>query len=217
MGSERYECHCHILPGLDDGAADMEESLFLCRWLVRRGYGEAVCTPHCNRLYHNTEEGAEQAVADLQRELDGEGIPLRLIPSLEYRFVPEAWPRPRLLPWKRNHILIEFPLRSPEKMGPIVPEDEIRKLVEAGFQPVLAHPERYLWASPADYARWRAAGAAFQRNLGALEGFYGDSARQRAQYLFSAGAYTFLGSDLHNRRYAEFFDEFCGEERPCKR
>lgn len=88
--------------------------------------------------------------------------------------------------WKGNHILIEFPLRSPEKMGSIVPEDEIRKLVEAGFQPVLAHPERYLWASPADYARWRA-----------------------------AGAYTFLGSDLHNRRYAEFFDEFCGEERPC--
>ena len=51
MDSERYECHCHILPGLDDGAADLEESLFLCRWLVRRGYGEAVCTPHCNRRY----------------------------------------------------------------------------------------------------------------------------------------------------------------------
>ena len=204
-----YECHCHILPGLDDGAADLEESLYLCRWLVGRGFGEAVCTSHCNRLYRNTEEGVELAVAVLQRELDGEGIPLRLIPSLEYRLVPEAWPRPRLLPWKGNHILIELPLRSPEKMGPIVPEVEIRKLVEAGYQPVLAHPERYLWASPTDYARWREAGVVFQRNLGTLEGFYGDPVRLRARYLLDTGAYSFLGSDLHNRRYAEFFDKNC--------
>ena len=207
MGQLRtYDCHCHVLPGLDDGAADLEESLFLCRWLVRRGYEEAVCTSHCNRLYPNTEEGVEAAASALQWELDRKGIPLRLIPSLEYRLVPATWPRQRLLPWKGNHILIELPLKTPEKMGSIVPEEEIRKLVEAGYQPVLAHPERYLWASLADYARWRDAGTAFQRNMGALEGFYGGPAQLRARHLLKAGCYTVLGTDLHNRRYANFFD-----------
>ena len=134
-----YDCHCHILPGLDDGAADLEESLFLCRWLVSKGYREAVCTSHSTFLYRNTEESVAKAASDLQRELDEREIHLRLIPSLEYRLIPQTWPRERLLPWKGNHILIELPLRTPEKMLPMAPEDEIRKLVEAGYQPVLAH------------------------------------------------------------------------------
>lgn len=200
------DCHCHILPGLDDGAADLEESLFLCRWFVTHGYTEVVCTAHRTRLYPNTAEAVEHAVEALQKTLDYEGIALHLIPSLEYRLIPETWRPERLLPWQGNHLLVELPLRNPEKMGSIVPEDEIRRLVEEGYQPVLAHPERYLWASPADYARWHAAGALFQRNLGALEGFYGNPAAERARYLLEKGWYAILGTDLHNRRYAAFFD-----------
>ena len=173
------DCHCHILPGLDDGAADLVESLDLCRWFVSHGYTEVVCTSHRTRLYPNTAETVEQAVAALQLELDQRGIALRLHPSLEYRLIPETWLPERLLPWQDDHLLIELPLRKPEKMGGIVPENEIRQLLADGYQPVLAHPERYLWASPDDYARWHDAGACFQRNLGALEGFYGDPAMER--------------------------------------
>jgi len=200
------DCHCHILPGLDDGAADLEESLDLCRWFVSHGYTEVVCTSHRTRLYPNTAETVEKAVAALQEELDCQGIPLHLIPSLEYRLIPETWRPERLLPWQGNHLLIELPLRKPEKMGPIVPEDEIRQLLADGYQPVLAHPERYLWASPADYARWYEAGARFQRNLGSIEGFYGSPVMERAKWLLAKGWYSLLGTDLHNRRYAEFFD-----------
>lgn len=200
------DCHCHILPGLDDGAADLDESLDLCRWFVSHGYTEVVCTSHRTRLYPNTAETVEQAVAALQQELGQHSIPLRLHPSLEYRLIPETWRPERLLPWQGNHLLIELPLRKPEKMGDIVPENEIRQLLADGYQPVLAHPERYLWASPDDYARWHDAGACFQRNLGALEGFYGDPVAQRSKWLLEKGWYTFLGTDLHNRHYAEFFD-----------
>ena len=198
--------HCHILPGLDDGAADLEESLFLCRWFVRHSYTDVVCTSHRTRLYPNTAETVEQAVAALQQVLDREGVSLHLIPSLEYRLIPETWRPERLLPWQGNHLLVELPLKKPEKMGNLVPEDEIRRLIEEGYQPVLAHPERYLWASTADYDRWHAAGALFQRNLGAIEGFYGNPAAERASYLVRKGWYAFLGTDLHNRRYAAFFD-----------
>lgn len=201
-----YDCHCHILPGLDDGAQDLEESLFLAGWLAGHGYREAVCTSHSTRLYPNTAETVEAAVESLQRELDARDIALTLIPSLEYRLVPEVWPHGRLLPWKGNHILVELPLKNPDKMGPLVPEEEIRQLAESGYQPVLAHPERYLWSSQDDYRRWHAAGAAFQLNLCALEGFYGSPVRNRAQWLQENGFYSFLGTDLHNVQYAEAFD-----------
>ena len=200
------DCHCHILPGLDDGAADLEESLYLCRWFVAHGYTEVVCTSHRTRKYPNSAETVEQSVAALQQELDRLGIALHLIPSLEYRLIPETWRPERLLPWQGNHLLIELPLRKPEKMGSIVPENEIRQLIADGYQPVLAHPERYLWASPADYERWHDAGALFQRNMGAVEGFYGSPVAERAGYLIEKGWYSILGSDLHNRRYADFFD-----------
>lgn len=201
------DCHCHILPGLDDGAAGLDESLDLCRWFVRHGYTEVVCTSHRTRLHPNTAETVENAVAALQEELDRRGIGLHLFPSLEYRLVPEVWRPERLLPWQGNHLLIELPLHRPEKMGDIVPEVEIRKLLADGYQPVLAHPERYLWASLADYARWRDAGTLFQRNLGAVEGFYGGPSAERARFLLENGWYSFLGTDLHNRSYAEFFDK----------
>lgn len=203
----RFDCHCHILPGLDDGAADLEESLFLCRWLVDHGYEEAVCTSHSAFLYRNTAEVVEKAVMELQKELDGRNIALRLHPSLEYRFIPETWRPKRLLPWMGNHILIEFPIHNRAKMNPIIPEDEIVRLVKDGYQPVLAHPERYLWAMPEDYDRWHDAGAVFQRNLGSMEGFYGGPAMQRARWLIEKGYYGFLGTDLHSRRYSEFFDK----------
>ena len=202
-----YDCHCHILPGLDDGAADLEESVALCRWLVRHGYKEAICTSHSTRRYPNTAEAVEAAVEALQQEIDRLDIPLLLHPSLEYRLIPQTWRPKRLLPWKGNHILVELPLKHPEKMRPIVPEEEIARLVRDGFQPVLAHPERYLWSTLEDYDRWRDAGALFQRNLGATEGFYGDSAQQRARYLFEKGYYAFLGTDLHSVSYAEAFDK----------
>ena len=200
------DCHCHILPGLDDGAADLEESLYLCRWFVKHGYTEVVCTSHRTRLYPNSAETVEQAVADLQQELDRRNIVLHLTPSLEYRLIPETWRPERLLPWLGNHLLVELPLKNPVKMGEIAPENEIRQLIADGYQPVLAHPERYLWASPADYKRWHDAGALFQRNMGSLEGFYGSPARERAKYLLEKGWYTYLFTDLHNRRYADFFD-----------
>ena len=202
----RFDCHCHILPGLDDGAADIAESLLLCRWLEAHGYTEAVCTSHSSSRYRNTAEIVEQATLALQQELDRQGIALRLHPSLEYRLIPQTWRPQRLLPWQGNHILIELPLRSPQKMVPIVPEVEIRKLLEDGYQPVLAHPERYLWATLDDYELWHASGALFQRNLGSVDGFYGSPAAQRAKWLLAKGYYSFLGTDMHNKNYMEFFN-----------
>lgn len=206
-----YDCHCHILPGLDDGARSMDEALYLAGRLAAYGFKRAVCTPHCNRRYFNTPATVVPTCRRLQQELDRAGIELQLIASMEYRLVPQTWPEVRrndwLLPWEGNHILVELPLSKPEKMMDIDPAEEIRALVADGYKPVLAHPERYEWASTEYYRRLYDAGAAFQRNLGAIEGLYGPGVADRALWLQRAGFYSFLGTDTHSRRYTDEFDK----------
>jgi len=204
------DCHCHILPSLDDGAWSMEDSVFLAGKQVGWGFRRAVCTPHRNRLYANTPEAVMAACEMLRDELSRRSIPLELVPSMEYRLVPETWPetlrRGWLLPWEGNHILIELPISDGSKVGDIVPADEIRKLIAGGYQPVLAHPERYLYLSLDQYGAMKEAGALFQRNVGSVEGLYGPEVSARARQLDELGLYDMIATDLHNQQYAAFFD-----------
>ena len=212
FASVKTDCHCHILPCLDDGAKSLEESVFLAGKLVSWGYGQAVCTSHCNRLYRNTPFTVTETCYRLQDELDERGISLKLIPSMEYRLVPETWPevvaKDWILPWEGNHVLIELPIHDGSQVGDIVPANEIRALLADGLQPVLAHPERYLYLSMDEYKALKDAGALFQRNIGTLEGLYGEAVSVRAEALRADGMYDYEGTDLHNRRYAEFFDKY---------
>lgn len=206
------DCHCHILPGLDDGATCVAESAILARHQVKWGFRKAVCTSHRVRKYPNTPDDVRMACDLLREELSKQGIALELEPSMEYRLIPETWPETLekgwLLPWEGNHILIELPIHNASKIGDIVPEDEIKRLLDMGYQPVLAHPERYLYLDMERYLSLKEAGALFQRNIGAIEGLYGEAVSVRAEALLSEGMYDQLGSDLHNERYAAFFDSF---------
>ena len=147
-----YDCHCHILPGLDDGAQTMEDSLFLAGKLASYGFQRAVCTSHSTRLYRNTPSTVIPACERLQEALVQAGIRLELVPSLEYRLLPETWPEIRtkgwLLPWEGNHILIELPISNPRQLGGIDPAAEIRALLADGFQPDPGAPGRRLPARP---------------------------------------------------------------------
>ena len=212
MIDPRTDCHCHILPGLDDGAATMEESVALARRQVSWGFRKAVSTSHRVGKYPNVPEVVIAACGKLQEELDKRSIPLELTPSMEYRLIPETWPETLekgwLLPWEGNHILIELPIHKASRIGNIVPEDEIKRLLDMGYQPVLAHPERYLYLDMGRYSSLKAAGAMFQRNVGSLEGLYGEAVSVRAEALLAEGLYDTIGTDLHNEKYADFFDSF---------
>ena len=136
----KVDCHCHILPCLDDGAQSLEESVFLAGKLASWGYERVVCTSHSSFLYRNTPKTVTSACELLRKELLSRGISLELVPSMEYRLIPETWADVR----------------------------EIRWLLTEGYQPVLAHPERYLYLTMEDYRLLKEAGAQFQRNPGAL-------------------------------------------------
>ena len=206
------DCHCHILPLLDDGATCLQDSVLLARYQVKWGFRKAVCTSHRTRLYPNEPETVVRACQGLQEELIRQEIPLELTPSMEYRLIPETWPevleKGWLLPWEGKHILLELPISKPAQMGNIIPEDEIKRLLDMGYQPVLAHPERYLYLTLERYHSLKEAGALFQRNIGSLEGLYGEAVSVRAEALLAENLYDLQGTDLHNERYARFFDGF---------
>lgn len=190
----------------------MQEAVLLACYQVKWGFDKAVCTSHRVGKYPNVPEDVIRTCAALQEELVKQDVPLQLTPSMEYRLIPETWPetleKGYLLPWEGNHILIELPIHKASRIGDIVPEDEIKRLLDMGYQPVLAHPERYLYLDMERYHRLKEAGALFQRNIGSLEGLYGEAVSVRAQGLVAEGLYDTQGTDLHNERYARFFDSF---------
>ena len=206
------DCHCHILPLLDDGSAGMQESLLLAKYQVKWGFRKAVCTSHRVRQYPNEPDHVKSVCGELQEELIRQDIPLELTPSMEYRLIPETWPETLekgwLMPWEGNHILIELPIHKASRIGNIVPEDEIKRLLDMGFQPVLAHPERYLYLDMERYLSLKDVGVMFQRNIGSLEGLYGEAVSVRTEALIAENLYDIQGTDLHNERYALFFDSF---------
>ena len=206
------DCHCHILPCLDDGATCMNESVLLAKYQVKWGFRKVVCTSHRVGKYPNVPDDVIRTCAALQEELVKQNVPLELTPSMEYRLIPETWPetleKGYLLPWEGNHILIELPIHKASRIGNIVPEDEIKRLLDMGYKPVLAHPERYLYLEIERYHSFKEAGVLFQRNIGSLEGLYGEAVSVRAEALMAEGLYDTQGTDLHSERYAQFFDSF---------
>ena len=206
------DCHCHILPGLDDGATCLQESVLLARHQLKWGFRKVICTCHRVRQFPNEPDQVKRTCDELQEELIRQEIPLELTPSMEYRLLPETWPetveKRWLMPWEGNHILIELPIHKENRIGNIVPEDEIKRLLDMGYQPVLAHPERYLYLPMERYYSFKEAGVLFQRNIGSLEGLYGEAASVRAEALLKQGMYSMRGTDLHNERYSNFFDSF---------
>ena len=207
----KTDYHCHILPGIDDGAKDIEESVFLAQKLVEWGYDRAICTPHSSYSFHNTPSTVLPAYTALVKALEERGVSLELFPSMEYRVIPEVWNdwrnNPLLLePWEGKHLLIEFLIRGREFFRGLDPIEEVKWLISKGHIPVLAHPERYKYMDMVELKGFLDLGCEFQMNIGSIYGFYDDETRQRAEIIQSQGWYSYSGTDLHNRTQAEFLD-----------
>lgn len=209
--NRKTDFHCHILPGIDDGAQNIDEAVFLSRKLVEWGFTDAVCVAHSSFKYRNDPHMVLSAYGILYTALQEENINLSLHPTMEYRIIPDVWPQVRdnmwWLPWYGMNLLIEFPIRSRDFFGELVPLDEVKKILDDAYQPVLAHPERYLYMDLEELAKLHDVGCEFQMNLGSTFGFYGDEIRLRAEIIEKEGWYSYTGTDLHNKRYTDFYDK----------
>ncbi len=140
------DIHCHILPGMDDGAEDMAETLAMARAAVRDGIRTLVGTPHTlNEVFVNPESRVSEVTASVRDALQREKIPLEMLPGAEVRMGPGLLDSVKrgdagTLNHNGRYILLEFPvLSTPPRL-----KEEIFTLQRNGLTPVIAHPERNL-------------------------------------------------------------------------
>lgn len=203
----KLDFHSHILPGLDDGATDMNNALELASAMKSWGFERVTCTPHITNKYRNTPDGMLPVFEKMQEALDSKGIYLDIKLSAEYRLVPETWPevleKNWIMPIEDKYILMELPIFDPSDIKDLKPLEEFRKIVSLGLVPLLPHPERYAYLSRKELMEFLEAGVKIQCNYGSFAGLYGEDVRQKAQALLDEGLVSFYGSDMHNMHYVD--------------
>ena len=208
----KLDFHSHILPGIDDGATDIDNAVELVSAMRSWGFEKITCTPHINALYPNKPSDIERAYEQLQVALEDNNIDITLAMSAEYRLVPETWPevleKNWIMPIEDRYILTELPISKREEMKEIKPLEEFRKLVSMGLTPILPHPERYSYLSHDELLRFVDEGVVIQCNYGSLAGLYGIAARDRARSLVDEGLVTLYGTDMHNLKYVDIIGKW---------
>ena len=201
----KIDFHSHILPGLDDGATDLENAVELAAAMKEWGFERITCTPHITNKFRNTPETIRPAFEMLQNALQERGVSVELRMSAEYRLVPETWPEVLeqnwLMPIEDRFILMELPIFDPDDIKDIKPIDEFKKIKAMGLTPLLPHPERYFYLSHDELLRYVDAGVMIQSNYGSLAGVYGTDVKVRVQRLIDEGLVSFLATDMHNMHY----------------
>jgi tyrosine-protein phosphatase YwqE len=208
----KLDFHSHILPGLDDGATCIEDSLMLAKALKNWGFERVTCTPHITDLYRNTPDTIRPAFEQLQEAMQGAGIELDIRMSAEYRLVPQVWPevleKNWIMPIEDKYLLMELPISKPEQMGYIKPLEEFKRIISMGLTPILPHPERYFYLSRRELMSYVDAGVRIQCNYGSLAGLYGDTVEQNVLNIIDEGIVSFYGTDLHNAHYVKVMTDW---------
>jgi protein-tyrosine phosphatase len=195
------DLHCHILPGIDDGASDVSVSLAMARAQVKQGVTVVACTPHIlPGLYHNSGPAIREAIAQLQGVLQQEGIPLRLVTGADVHMTPDfagGLRSGRLLSLADSRYVLVEP---PHHTAPPQLEDFFFNLVVAGYVPILTHPERLSWV-PSRYEmikRLVQGGVWMQLTAASFTGAFGRNALYWAERMLDDGCVHVLASDAHD-------------------
>lgn len=202
----KTDMHSHLLPGIDDGAKDIESSLQLIRGMKELGYQKLITTPHIIwDMYRNTPEIIAAKLEELRAAVKKENIDVELHAAAEY-FLDEHVEellntRQPLLTVSGKKVLVEFSMAFPS----LHIKDILFDMQMQGYQPIIAHPERYIYLqqNKAFYQELKDLGCLFQLNLLALSGHYGRTVRELADYLLGKGMYDLVGTDLHNVHHLE--------------
>ena len=196
------DMHSHLLPGIDDGSPDLEMSVRLKKGLEETGLKQFITTPHIMwDIYKNTASTIDAALKTLQQK-DGQ---TNIRAAAEY-FMDEyfdsllAADEP-LLTIQNKMVLVEFSFVA----APLDLKEKIFALQIKGYQPILAHPERYeyLAGNKAVFDELKSMGCLFQVNLLSLTGYYGKIPNDLAAYLISKNYIDFAGTDLHHLRHLQ--------------
>jgi protein-tyrosine phosphatase len=198
------DMHSHLVPGIDDGSPDITASVAMIKGLAELGYKKVITTPHILwEIYPNTSDRIIQGLEEVRTALQQEGVNIDLHAAAEYymdeHFEEEIQKKAPLLCIKDNMVLVEFSMVT----APFDLQRILFDLQMQGYQPVLAHPERYTYLNGrrSVYEDLKTAGCYFQLNLLSLTGYYGRAVQDIAEYLVKNKYYDFAGTDMHHDRH----------------
>jgi protein-tyrosine phosphatase len=198
------DLHCHILPGIDDGASDLAESLALLRLAVADGITHMVATPHINPgFFDNNPQSIQQALQLLQQAAQAEAIPITLSAAAEVRVTAElmlavaAKQLPILGSWQDQQVLL---LEFPHSHIPPGSDKLMKWLLQRNILPMIAHPERNrdVQADLSVLNPFIRAGCLFQLTASSILGDLGERHQQCAQVLLERRIFTIMATDCHN-------------------
>jgi protein-tyrosine phosphatase len=214
------DVHSHLIPGIDDGAQTMEESLALIRRLAAMGYRKIYTTPHVSTdHYPNTREMILQGLEAVREQLRAQPsvISVQLEAAAEY-FLDEGFEEllmtSQLLTLPGRRVLVE--------MAGVAPAHNLHELLfrmqTKNYRPVMAHPERYPYYQRdfRQVERLKEQGCELQVNLLSLAGHYGSRIQDLAFKIVKRGLADFLGTDMHRDQHADALEEALKDKRMKK-
>jgi len=207
--NNHIDFHSHLLPGLDDGAATVDDTAVMISKLKQFGCTQLITTPHImTNVWENANKGIESRLSETKIELKERGITIPIKAAAEYlldEYFVKLFTNGPLLTLKDSYVLVEMSYLNP----PIQLYQILFDLQLAGYLPVLAHPERYsfLHNNFDEYLKLKNAGCLFQVNLLSTVGYYGDEVASVTDKLLKKGMIDFAGSDVHHLNHIAAFQK----------
>lgn len=203
------DIHSHLLPGIDDGAKSLAKSVELTKSFQELGISQIITTPHISHyVWDNSSEIILSKLQETQNVLEENEIKIPFKAAAEYfidNWFENHLKEEKLLTLKDNYVLVEISYLS----APLNLYKTIFDIRVAGYIPVLAHPERYVFYHKnfSEYEKLKNAGCVFQLNLLSTVEYYGSKVAKIADELLKKGMYDFCGTDIHHRKHVEAFDK----------
>lgn len=197
------ECHCHLLPGVDDGVKELHETLKILELWQSMGVKDVWLTPHIMEDIPNKTQDLKEKYEELKK-VAPKGIVLHLAAEnmLDNLFMQRFEDKDFLPICKdKKHLLVETSYYNP----PMDMHRFFEQIKESGYMPILAHPERYLYMDMRQYKMWKDLGVLMQLNVPSLVGAYGPEVQDKAERLLEKGMYDYCGTDTHSMRFVEYF------------
>lgn len=199
-----YDLHCHILPGIDDGASSTEEALGMLRLAQQQGISHMVATPHIQfGHYDNNVDTISQALKALKQAAQSAGISVQLAAAAELRVDPQliGMAEQKALPLLGHYqgdqvILLEFP----HSHIPPGSDNLVQFLAKRGYRAMIAHPERNreLQQAPEKISQLQRLGCLFQLTAASLLGVLGERPMLLAQRYLREDVFTLVATDCHS-------------------
>ena len=208
------DMHSHLIPGIDDGAGSMTDSLSMIQEIKGMGFRKIITTPHIKHdHYKNNPEIILSGLEAVRKELKANEIDIDIHAAAEY-YVDDVFmdmlEANQLLTVYKNEVLIEFSFM----FEPVNFMNTIFKIQTKGYRPIIAHPERYLYfhQKPETYRELRDRGCLLQLNTLSLFGYYGKREQQMAEELMEDSLYDYCGTDMHHAKHCDIIKNSGGHK-----